>query len=273
MFKIIGADQKEYGPISLEQLRQWIAEGRANAQTLVQSDTNPEWKPLGSFAEFADAFAAKATSPSLPPPPPGAANVDALAAEVLARDCHIDFGHCIGRSWDLLLRHFWLVVGTSFLVSVVAGAVPIIVGVLMGGLFFFFLKLIRNEKAEVGDGFAGFAQAFLHLFLGGLVAGLLTLIGFIFLIIPGIYLKVAWSFALPLIIDKRLDFWPAMELSRRVATRHFWPLFVLLLLGFLLNCLGVLACIVGTFITWPLTIGAIAYAYEDLFGARSPAQA
>jgi len=35
MYKIIGADGKEYGPIPAEQLREWIAEGRANAQTKV----------------------------------------------------------------------------------------------------------------------------------------------------------------------------------------------------------------------------------------------
>ena len=36
MYEIIGADGKEYGPISFEQIRQWIAEGRVNAQTRVQ---------------------------------------------------------------------------------------------------------------------------------------------------------------------------------------------------------------------------------------------
>ncbi|MBI3416379.1 MAG: DUF4339 domain-containing protein [Verrucomicrobia bacterium] len=271
MFKIIGADQKDYGPITAEQVRQWIAEGRANAQTRAQSDASPDWKPLGSFPEFADAFAAKAAA-SPQPQPVTSTVADALASEILARGYNVDFGHCIGRSWDLLLRHFWLVVGTSFLVSVVVGAVPFIGGVLLGGLFLFFLKLIRTGKAEVGDGFAGFSQAFLQLFLGGLVAGVLTAIGFALLIIPGIYLAVAWKFALPLIIDKRLDFWPAMELSRRVVTHNFWPLFVLLLMSVLLNCLGVLACVVGTFVTWPLTVGAIAYAYEDIFGARPTAQ-
>ena len=37
MYKIIGADLKEYGPVSVEQLRQWISEGRVNAQTKVQA--------------------------------------------------------------------------------------------------------------------------------------------------------------------------------------------------------------------------------------------
>jgi hypothetical protein len=52
MFKIIGADQKEYGPVSADELRQWIAEGRANGQSLVQADGGA-WKPLSAFPEFA----------------------------------------------------------------------------------------------------------------------------------------------------------------------------------------------------------------------------
>jgi hypothetical protein len=53
MYKIIGADGKEYGPITADQLRQWIAEGRANAQTRILAEGATEWKPLSEFPEFA----------------------------------------------------------------------------------------------------------------------------------------------------------------------------------------------------------------------------
>jgi hypothetical protein len=62
MYKIIGADQKEYGPVTGEGIRNWIMEGRANAQTLAQVEGGP-WKPLSSFPEFAPALSA------LPQPP------------------------------------------------------------------------------------------------------------------------------------------------------------------------------------------------------------
>lgn len=52
MFKMIGADRKEYGPVSAEQIRQWIAEGRVNSSTLLQAAGSSEWKPLSAFAEF-----------------------------------------------------------------------------------------------------------------------------------------------------------------------------------------------------------------------------
>jgi len=61
MYKILGADQKEYGPVTVDQLRQWVREGRANTQTLVQGPNSTEWKPLNSFAEFADVLAPNAS--------------------------------------------------------------------------------------------------------------------------------------------------------------------------------------------------------------------
>jgi hypothetical protein len=68
VFKIIGADQKEYGPVSVEELRKWMAEGRANGQTLVQTEGGP-WKPLASFPDLAADL--PPAPPSSAPPPPG----------------------------------------------------------------------------------------------------------------------------------------------------------------------------------------------------------
>ena len=54
MFKIIGADGKEYGPVAVDQIKDWIREGRANQGTMVQQTGDTGWKPLGQYAEFAD---------------------------------------------------------------------------------------------------------------------------------------------------------------------------------------------------------------------------
>ena len=61
MYRIIGADGREYGPISAEQVRQWIAESRANASTPTLTEGATEWKPLASLPEFSILFAAPVT--------------------------------------------------------------------------------------------------------------------------------------------------------------------------------------------------------------------
>src|ERR1035437_8448144 len=68
MCKIIGADKKEYGPVSADQLHQWISEGRANAQSLVQLVGSAEWKPLSAFPEFAEVLKLHAEPFSASPP-------------------------------------------------------------------------------------------------------------------------------------------------------------------------------------------------------------
>jgi hypothetical protein len=68
MYKVIGADGKEYGPVPAEVLLRWVAEGRANAQTRVLPPGSSAWKTLGELGEFASAFA-PAPAPIAPPTP------------------------------------------------------------------------------------------------------------------------------------------------------------------------------------------------------------
>jgi len=67
MYRIVGVDGQQYGPVSAEEIRRWITEHRANAQTLVHLEGSPDWKPLGSFPEFASEL--KAVPPLITPPP------------------------------------------------------------------------------------------------------------------------------------------------------------------------------------------------------------
>lgn len=90
MYRIVAADQKEYGPVDAGQIEEWIAQGRANGQTIARLDDGP-WKPLSSFPEFASAVAS-APVPSVPtqsPPslesfPQSAAKTNVLAISGLA---------------------------------------------------------------------------------------------------------------------------------------------------------------------------------------------
>ncbi|HEY1787153.1 MAG TPA: DUF4190 domain-containing protein [Verrucomicrobiae bacterium] len=60
MYKILGADGRQYGPITADQLRRWIVEGRANAQTQTLAEGAAEWKPLGALPEFSAHFTSTA---------------------------------------------------------------------------------------------------------------------------------------------------------------------------------------------------------------------
>lgn len=71
MYKVKGADNNEYGPISADQVRQWIRENRLNRASLVENVDVPGWKTLGEFPEFADAFAPASPAFAAVSAPPG----------------------------------------------------------------------------------------------------------------------------------------------------------------------------------------------------------
>lgn len=52
MFTIIGGDGKEYGPVSADQIRAWIAAGRANLDTQARAAGSGEWRRLGDYPEI-----------------------------------------------------------------------------------------------------------------------------------------------------------------------------------------------------------------------------
>jgi TM2 domain-containing membrane protein YozV len=91
---MIGKDGQQYGPVTTEQLRSWIAENRANAQTLVQPDGTQDWKPLDSLAEFAADLKPPLVSATVPPTitPPPYAPVARASDKIPAGICGILLG-------------------------------------------------------------------------------------------------------------------------------------------------------------------------------------
>ena len=313
MYKIIGADQKEYGPVSADQIRLWVDEGRVSAQTSVWSDAAAAWQPLSAYPEFADLLTAKL--PILGAPPPYATQ-PGLSPDIFTRDYDLDIGRCVGDAWKLLQNNFGVIFGGTAIFMLIQvglgllGQIPIaglvfsvgsifISGPLAGGIYYLFLKAIRRQPVEVGDVFAGFRLAFGQLLLGYIVAALLSCLaalpglaimgvpiyvmvrhdavevgpfllaslGFIIALIPAIYFGVSWMFSLPLIIDKQMEFWPAMSASRRMVGKHWWLVFGLLVVCGLINVAGFVVCCVGIFFSLPIVFGAMMYAYESIFSA------
>ncbi len=296
-YTIIGADGNQYGPITAENVRGWIAEGRLNAQSMAKAEQETEFRPLSAFAEFADAFAPQAPQPAAPglagptPWPEG--------------DYHLAVGDCIARGWELVKKNFWPTVGVTFLVMLAIAAMNQIIGlftrpamtemfrqhhasaggifilvsasilgapiyvVLIAGLFRYFLNLIRGQSATVGDAFSGFGPSLGQLVLLGWVQAALVLTGFAFLFIPGLYLSVAWYFATALVIDKGMGFWEAMELSRKMVSKHWFVVFGFLIVYGLLIAVGVIACLIGIVVTMPIAIAALMYGYESVFSNTS----
>jgi uncharacterized membrane protein len=142
--------------------------------------------------------------------------------------------------------------------------------IFIAGLMKYFLNLVRGEAASVADAFSGFGPMIGQVFLLGLVSNLLILIGFVLCVVPSIFLYVAWAFALPLVVDRRMNFWAAMELSRKVVCKHWFIVFAFLIVYGLVVMAGLIVCCIGIFVSMPIGVAAWMYAYETIF-SRSQA--
>jgi hypothetical protein len=79
IYKIIGDDGQEYGPVTGEQIRAWITEGRIERKTPVFVDGAKDWNFVGLLPEFTNCFSVPGTPPTIAPPPCGPATAGRMA--------------------------------------------------------------------------------------------------------------------------------------------------------------------------------------------------
>ncbi|GHA01766.1 hypothetical protein GCM10008090_08680 [Arenicella chitinivorans] len=106
------------------------------------------------------------------------------------------------------------------------------------------------------------------LFLTMLLMYILIIIGFILLIIPGLYLSVGFALAMPLVIDKRMGPIEALTTSCKAITHKWFSFFGFWVLSLLVVIAGFLALFVGVIWAYPLVVLAIGIIYRDVFGVE-----
>lgn len=150
MFTIIGGDGKEYGPATVDQLRVWIASGRANLDTKAKAVGSEEWRRLGDYAEFAPGG----------PPPLGGTSAASLTATTFVNESEL-----AGRGTRL----------GAAIIDRLLGVLCAMPGLMIMGPAFAQL-VIAASRGEEPDMEAFSAGSFL---LGGAVAGIALLALFI----------------------------------------------------------------------------------------------
>jgi GYF domain 2 len=179
---------------------------------------------------------------------------------------------------------------------------------LSAGFALFALKALRGETVGVGDGFSGFGPRYWQLVLMGLVQFLINMVcavpgaivaalmvagsaaairsggaralmggamvgvvlAVLLIVVLLVIVNSLWLFAPLLIMDKGYDFWPAMQLSRRMVAKRLGGTILFYFVAWILNVLGVCACLVGTLVTAPLYMNMKAVVFEDNFRDLAP---
>ena len=97
---------------------------------------------------------------------------------------------------------------------------------------------------------------------------LMVAIGLVLLVIPGIYLMVAYYLALPLVVEKNIEPWQALEASRKALSKHWFRTFGLGLAVTLINVATIFTLGIGLIWTVPMSMIAFGILYRNVFGVE-----
>ena len=154
-------------------------------------------------------------------------------------------------------------IGSLVQVIAIAATMPMMVGITIMGI-----RHSQGKSVSAGSIFNHFHRAPAAI-LWYFLMTLMIILGFLLFILPGIYLSFAYMFSLPLIVEKDMGAWRALEVSRKAVTRIWFRAAGFLMLIMLLITLGMIP--LGIPLIWILPWVTLAYAmlYFKLFGAEA----
>ena len=209
-------------------------------------------------------------------------------------------GAAIRYGWETFKRRPWFFAGTALLIVVLSGLVDSLTGrvdslvtgspehpsglglllnlafgtlLSMGATAFYIAAHDNPDGAEIS--MLWHPRPFWKYLGLSILLAIVIGIGFALLIVPGIILFLMFMFSTIIVIERGLGPIDAMSESRRLTSGHKWQLLTFSVLLFLINLLGLLALIVGIFVSIPVSALAFVHAYRTLTGmaASSPRDA
>jgi len=195
-----------------------------------------------------------------------------------------DVGACFNIAMATLKRDTLNIVLANLIAGLVMGvvcvigmipfigwiAVILLLPPLVVGFVRFNAKCVRGQPAALGDCFSGFdvlGTSALAYFL----MILLVVAGCLLCVLPGVYLAIAYGFVWNLLAERKGTAWECLEMSRQAITAHWGWALLLMFVASVLAYAGIIACIIGVFVTLPFYGLMLAAAYDRLF-AEQPAQ-
>lgn len=201
---------------------------------------------------------------------PAAAPLPPTGEFVAPEGGRVQTGKWISMAWSMVTGQVWMFMLITVIMVLVSSAVPLVLqGPMLAGMHIVCWRVLLGGRADVGDLLRGFN------FIGpAMVAGVLiaffSILGLLACLIGALVVAAIYQFTYLFIVDRKMDFWPAMKASHAVVKQDYFGFIIFLLALIGINILGVLACFVGVLVTMPLHYAAVTVAYKDLVGFASP---
>jgi uncharacterized membrane protein len=144
-------------------------------------------------------------------------------------------------------------------------ALAAIAPVLFLGLVGIGVRRAAGLRVAFETAFRSFDRA-IPAIIAGVLTTVLTYLGILLLILPGIYLSISYCMVMPLIADRDMSAWRAMETSRRTVSKRWFDFFGLLFLMGLVIFASMLPLGLGLIWSLPWAINVIGVVYRRVFG-------
>jgi uncharacterized membrane protein len=212
-------------------------------------------------------------------------------AEQKKSNNNFSLSEAISFSWNIAIKNLWLLVGVllipygiRWILSLIAASFiqsgngfEIALGVLtyiidlifylevsFAGMVIYF-KLVDKKKVGKEELFKYFdAKLLYRFFLISFVYALITFVGIVLFVIPGIYFATKYWFAGYIYVDKRTGVVESFKESARLTQGIKMKLFYLGILQVLIQIGGLLALLVGLFIAVPINYLSDIYVYRKI---------
>ncbi len=235
-------------------------------------------------------------APREAPPAAPAAGLSPNLEDAIAGRYQFTIGEVMGEAWRLvkgMKGTFWgamIVIGIIWMVTnamaglavgmvltgrtadvvkqIVGGIIAVLMAPLTIGMQMMCVRRALGLPIEIGTAFSYLHRGGVAI-VGSLLVMLLGYLGLALLIIPGVYLFVAYSLTTQLIADPELGAWRAMETSRKAITHRWFGVFGLSLVVGILTTLSALALFIPLIWTIPWSMMATGVLYRRIFYANA----
>lgn len=233
---------------------------------------------------------------------PAAGQVPSIE-EALSRGYDFQIGELLGESWQRVkgtkgiimggfLVFYAVMMAASFVLGGVLGVFgalnespaamiigQLVIGILssavaypfMAGINMIGIRRAADQALNFNEIFSHFGRT-LPLVITAVVMMLLIYLGMLLLLIPGLYLAVAYMLAIPLVVERGLSPWQALEASRKAISQHWFKVFGLFLLLGLISMISAIPLGIGLIWSIPLFVIAMGVLYRTIFGVLPAAQ-
>lgn len=195
-------------------------------------------------------------------------------------DPEMEVSSLFSRAWAVFKDHLGITIAVFVIYSLLTGSAGIwdgegwwfgladlimlaIAGPITAGTYMFALRLVRGEELDLGEMFRGF-QEFGRAFGVFVLYMIMVVIGLVFLIVPGIYIAVAFMPAMFLVLDDDLGVIETLQKAWAMTDGRRGSIFLVLLAVVGVTLLGLVAFLVGVVFTGALSLLVVAVLYDEL---------